>query len=285
MSRFRLRFLLQEFDLPTGDVLIGRSPECHITIEDPLISRQHTKIRVVDDAATLIDLGSRNGTRLNGRPITAPTPLSDADRIRIGAQELVFYQVGAEQRAPRQTGALLFCSSCGTPFPEGAAVCPHCGHTQTPMREDETVSGLYVEPRRTWMLQLFGEVLDRALSTGRHEEAERILRRAIEEYNERSNGGAGELRHLNQIAEYALRLADARGESAWVIWTIDAYAKLERLPPLPIVERLASVTRLPGTLDRVRDLLKQWRIREGTLNAEDLEAMSRLESIGAAPGV
>ncbi len=38
-TRFRLRFMLQEFELAPGDTLIGRSEECHITLFDPLISR------------------------------------------------------------------------------------------------------------------------------------------------------------------------------------------------------------------------------------------------------
>ena len=35
MARYRLRFLLQEFDLPRGATILGRSSDCHVTIEDP----------------------------------------------------------------------------------------------------------------------------------------------------------------------------------------------------------------------------------------------------------
>lgn len=94
VSRFRLRFLLQEFDLPVGEVVLGRSPECHVTIEDPLISRQHAKILVTQNSCTFVDLGSRNGSRINGRYVTAPTALQDSDRLRLGAQELVFFEMG-----------------------------------------------------------------------------------------------------------------------------------------------------------------------------------------------
>lgn len=66
MARYRLRFLLQEFDLPRGATIIGRSLDCHLTIEDPLVSRQHARI-VIDDAGAFVeDMGSRNGVRVDG---------------------------------------------------------------------------------------------------------------------------------------------------------------------------------------------------------------------------
>ena len=58
MARYRLRFLLQEFDLPRGATILGRSSDCHVTIEDPLVSRQHARIMVRGEEATLEDLGS-----------------------------------------------------------------------------------------------------------------------------------------------------------------------------------------------------------------------------------
>src|SRR5258708_32569129 len=78
-SRFRLRFLLQEFELKPGDTLIGRSDDCQITIFDPLVSRRHAKIRVAAEEAILEDLGSRNGCRVNGTPIKTPQKLNVGD--------------------------------------------------------------------------------------------------------------------------------------------------------------------------------------------------------------
>jgi pSer/pThr/pTyr-binding forkhead associated (FHA) protein len=66
LARYRLRFVLQEFDLPRGATIIGRSLECHLTIDDPLVSRQHARITVGDDGAQIEDVGSRNGVRVNG---------------------------------------------------------------------------------------------------------------------------------------------------------------------------------------------------------------------------
>jgi FHA domain len=124
---YRLRFLLQEVHLPVGDTVIGRSEDCHITIFDSLISRHHARIRVNDAGATLEDLGSRNGCRVNGALIKGPHSLGDGDRIRVGTQELVFSEVRPELDMSRNTGSLCHCTECQLPYPEEMGTCPNCG--------------------------------------------------------------------------------------------------------------------------------------------------------------
>jgi hypothetical protein len=281
VSRFRLRFLLQEFDLPIGEVVVGRSPDCHITIEDPLISRQHAKIVVTPTSATFVDLGSRNGSRINGRQVSGSTPLADADRIRLGAQELVFFEVGPERRAPRQTGAMLFCNKCATPFPEGARVCPHCGAPPSAFtREDETMSGVFLEPRRTWMLQLMGEVLERALSTQKLEEAERILQRAVDEFaNRLAAADPVDDRQLTQIADYALRLARLQNDPGWVRWVTAMFGRIERVPAAPVLERLADAWEVPQVPALLADAVARWRTQADSLGSEERAALSRLHTL------
>ena len=69
VARFRLRFLLQELDLVGPEIILGRSPDCQITIEDPLVSRQHARITIANGVARVMDMGSRNGVRVNGNLI------------------------------------------------------------------------------------------------------------------------------------------------------------------------------------------------------------------------
>src|SRR4051812_43897872 len=124
---YRLRFLLQEVHLRAGDTVIGRGEDCHITIFDPLISRHHARIHVEEGGAVLEDLGSRNGCRINGALITEPHALRDGDRIRVGAQELVFTETHAKAEFPRNTGSLCHCTECRLPYPEEIGACPNCG--------------------------------------------------------------------------------------------------------------------------------------------------------------
>jgi len=68
---------------------IGRLPACDIVLKDKGASRQHAQIREKDGAYTLTDLGSTNGTRLNGHTVQS-RQLQDGDRITIGSTTLDF---------------------------------------------------------------------------------------------------------------------------------------------------------------------------------------------------
>jgi hypothetical protein len=70
-------------------VTIGRLPDCHITLKDKGASRRHAQIRTVGGVSTLTDLGSTNGTRLNGQTVQS-RQLEDGDRITIGATVLEY---------------------------------------------------------------------------------------------------------------------------------------------------------------------------------------------------
>ncbi len=70
-------------------VSIGRVDECTITIPDPKVSRHHAEVRRDREGFVLVDLGSTNGTLVNGRPVRE-APLQDGDRIGIGPANLVF---------------------------------------------------------------------------------------------------------------------------------------------------------------------------------------------------
>ncbi|MGH9065675.1 MAG: FhaA domain-containing protein [Acidimicrobiales bacterium] len=77
--------------LPIGDdpVVLGRLPSCNVVIEDPNASRRHAEIRRQDDAVVLVDLGSTNGTRVNGASVSRHQ-LVDGDTVTIGTTTLAF---------------------------------------------------------------------------------------------------------------------------------------------------------------------------------------------------
>ena len=83
--------------LPTGQqvvlgeftVTLGRLPECTISFDDPNISREHAVIRPDGDGFVLSDLGSTNGTVVNGTPVVSHR-LADGDRIELGATSVEF---------------------------------------------------------------------------------------------------------------------------------------------------------------------------------------------------
>ena len=83
--------------LPSGDtvtvsddpVTVGRLSECEIMLDDSHVSRRHAEIRKDGDAFVVVDLGSSNGTRVNGTKVNEQV-LNDGDEIQVGNTALRF---------------------------------------------------------------------------------------------------------------------------------------------------------------------------------------------------
>jgi Protein of unknown function (DUF3662)/FHA domain len=71
-------------------VVIGRSRDCDIVLDDTGISRRHAELRQDADGWTVSDLGSTNGVRVNGQDIRTAHPLRAGDRLELGSTEIVF---------------------------------------------------------------------------------------------------------------------------------------------------------------------------------------------------
>lgn len=84
--------------LSGAPIRIGRAPECELVLKDSKVSRRHARLHARDGVLLLTDLGSTNGTRVNGNRITEMV-LGEGDRIQIGETSLVV------QAAPAEAGA------------------------------------------------------------------------------------------------------------------------------------------------------------------------------------
>ena len=70
--------------------MIGRGQDSAFRLPDTGVSRRHLEISWDGHHAMLTDLGSTNGTTVNGNPIQQPWQLNDGDVIRVGHSSLVF---------------------------------------------------------------------------------------------------------------------------------------------------------------------------------------------------
>jgi len=77
------------YDISDGAVL-GRAPDADIVLQDSFASGRHARLDPQGEVVVLEDLGSTNGTFLNGEPLSGPQPLHPGDRIRIGDSEFSF---------------------------------------------------------------------------------------------------------------------------------------------------------------------------------------------------
>jgi hypothetical protein len=70
-------------------VVIGRMPECTVALSDPNVSRRHAEVLRVNEAFVVRDLGSTNGTKVNGAPVREQY-LQSGDNITVGSTTIVF---------------------------------------------------------------------------------------------------------------------------------------------------------------------------------------------------
>ncbi len=91
------------------EILIGRSPDCAISIPVRWISRQHAILRRQGGQFVLEDAGSKNGVFLNGQRVIKPQPLNDGDVIQLApGLELLYVDSEATAPLPGRRGLGLF---------------------------------------------------------------------------------------------------------------------------------------------------------------------------------
>jgi len=94
----------QTFSAPGPVVTIGRVSDNSIVIDDPQVSRHHASLTFEGGQWVLRDLGSTNGTTLNGKPVTAPAVVHDGDVIGLGEVMVGVQLVGAAEREATAMG-------------------------------------------------------------------------------------------------------------------------------------------------------------------------------------
>jgi pSer/pThr/pTyr-binding forkhead associated (FHA) protein len=98
----------KRLSFPPGDYLIGRGEECHVRPDSDWVSRQHCRLRVTTEGASICDLGSRNGTLVNGdlvRVADGERPLKHGDKVQIGPLVFAIYDPQASAGTPPGSAA------------------------------------------------------------------------------------------------------------------------------------------------------------------------------------
>lgn len=104
VPNFKIKLGSKTMALPEGEHDVGRMSDCWLTLDDELASRYHARFHVKDGRAEIEDLGSRNGTYVNGERIEGRRFIKDGDRIRIGRELLAV--LGSEGSGPEEDDSL-----------------------------------------------------------------------------------------------------------------------------------------------------------------------------------
>jgi DNA-binding winged helix-turn-helix (wHTH) protein len=79
-----------EWSLAEGTNVVGRDRDCEVVIDSPGVSRRHARIMVASRNATVEDLGSKNGTYVDGARIDQPVALEEGTQVRVGSISMTF---------------------------------------------------------------------------------------------------------------------------------------------------------------------------------------------------
>jgi pSer/pThr/pTyr-binding forkhead associated (FHA) protein len=95
---------LRRVPMTGAPMRIGRAPECELVLKDNRVSRRHARLASRGGVLVLTDLGSTNGTRVNGNRVTEVV-LGAGDRVQIGETSLVVQTAGADAEASAEPAA------------------------------------------------------------------------------------------------------------------------------------------------------------------------------------
>jgi pSer/pThr/pTyr-binding forkhead associated (FHA) protein len=283
--RFRLRYLHHDLELSEGEFAVGRSAECQLALDDPLVSRRHALLVVVNDGVTIEDLNSRNGVMVNGRRIVGRTPLAAGDKIVIGSQELTLLlrrEVGGRDFT---TTAQIRQRTLPKIPTKGSTERTVTASTVRPPSLERALS----EPsddasmeRRADAFNLLGGVADKAFVMGRADEAERLLATALSEVVEASREGKRLSPSLVDVAaRFAAKLATATAKGAWADYVIELYDAQRRPCPAPVIDELYNALHKVNAIDlvRLRGYLSHLRERQAVLGPAEKFLLQRIEGL------
>jgi pSer/pThr/pTyr-binding forkhead associated (FHA) protein/tetratricopeptide (TPR) repeat protein len=112
---------LRSFPLSSDETIVGRSPDVPISLPEPLVSSRHLKILRRGDVHTVVDLGSENGTYVNGVRVKSKE-LAQGDQIQLGGLTLFFARDGIVPDP--QAIKILQPTHSAAPAPAAAPVAP-----------------------------------------------------------------------------------------------------------------------------------------------------------------
>lgn len=236
--------------------VIGRDASCDLTLDDPLVSRQHARLVISPDGVYLEDLESQNGIYLNGEPLSETVALSPGDSFIIGSQQF-FFVAGADEsvqsaRRPRTTLISQL-------RPSGA---------------DAT--------NQTDALGLLGAVATKMLAAGDGSEAERVLYPQLQRVLQRTKK-SGRLRHEvgTQVAGYALRLARMNNNPGWIDYLFELYAAALCAIPAPVVDEIYDLVHKLPRIDvaKVREYLDAMAPLSSRLGPADRFIVQRIAGL------
>jgi hypothetical protein len=274
-SAYTLRDGQHEVALHEGDTLIGRGADCALILDGGLVSRRHAIVRVQGARVVVSDLGSRNGTLVNGEQVRGSTDLKPLDRLLVGDVELQLVERSSIHAQPsesmRQAQTIAFESVQVTTEP-------------APRRDPNATldESLEEDTSSAETFELIGGVVEKLFALKKTAEAARLLEGPIVRiWEDARRGRRIDDRVADSAADYAVRLAEATNDDKWVVKALDIFVAQQRTLPLPVIDRLYTLLRrLPENNRRaLNSYVENLQSRREALTVAERFALKRLEGL------
>ncbi len=229
-SPFRLRLTDGELRLRHGEHVVGRGTSCDVVLDDSQVSRQHARLDVTDERVFIVDLGSVNGSFVNGKRLRGSRELRPGDQFKLGNTTLELV-IGPD---PNEDDVRETVQDLDLPPPSLV------GEEDIPTRRAE---GLEVGAKGAEM----------AYAAGQPAQAERFLAGYLAGVLSELEAGRPLPDHtVHEALRLSLRLAGKAEKPAWFDYAIKLLWAHDALPP---EEQLSEMKSLASRLAIDRQLL------------------------------
>ena len=282
-QRFWLEYQGRTFELRPGEVLIGRSSNCHLVLDDGLVSRRHAQIVVTEENAIVEDFGSANGVFVNGKRVSGSQALKGGDQLLVGTQQFAVYAIKRPALSlppPERFNAETLHGLCVAHEVAGNQINDPVADTRGDLKPEGRPDTEFTH--RAEALELLGGVADKVRAMGRGDEAERVLSTALNNVlAEVKRGREPAQRVLLRAATYAGKLADATAHGKWLDYTIELYASLRRPMPIEFIDQMYGVLRRVDAVNlaSLRAYLSFLQAQATTYAPSERFAIQRLEGL------
>lgn len=148
------------FPLEGAEIIIGRDPTCTICINDAQVSRRHARLTLSGTGYLLQDLGSTNGTFVNGQRVTGEHPLSAGELVALGENVVLVYEAAYDPNATMVAAAGRGAKPAAVSAPPPAAPGPVPAYAgQVPAGPEVAVAEPKKKKSKAWLIILIVLVL------------------------------------------------------------------------------------------------------------------------------
>lgn len=272
-----LRIGPRQIPLSSEEMLVGRGEECDVVISGALVSRRHARIFFDDGEPCVEDLGSMNGTFVNGARLQGRVPIRPGDHIFVGSFDIQFLWIGSE---PPESGVKA--DDRATP-PSGVSVAT----TLATSRESDhwgavTERGRLADLFDLETIESAGRLAERMFGLGRPLAARDILSGPLKLVLEATRAGqAVQSEVLDAAGHHAMKLAYEACDANWMNLAVEIHVLADHPMRAETLEQVIDLrSKAPvGDDSLIRQLHEQMQKQTATMALGERMLLSDLAAL------